>query len=1145
MTDITKSFSSDDTQLLVDLSRLEIPDATVIPVPAPDTLYGVGISAINDGLKVFVAPYRGMAISDDVEIYWGSDPVPVATISVDESNLNKPLGFSIPESYFNPGDFSVKYVVKRQSSVVGEGLPLPVRVKLTYPGGLDPDPSTPAHELLSRPLLPDDIPPEGLTSDYIRGGVPVTVRPWANMAEYDELTLSWGGQLINRRIQASDISREIIITVPEQTILDAGDGDILIIYKVTDCAANRSLGWSLPTTVPVFASNASLAAPLIVKANNGFLDLGDLSNQPAAILAATSGDAARAGDILTFNWNGTTADNTAVNYSDWVAIQTPPSFENFAVPYEKISAISGGQAVAFCTLQTSIGPVTSKRSQVQIKGAVATLPAPTVAEENNGSLQPDLEKASVIVPPWQGMQSGDEVILRWDGEKATGEPFFYSDRVLLTGAEVGKNVVFSVAGENISILSGGKVTVYYQLNSILGRSADIPSALRPSEKLHLSVGAGQVQLKKPFIEEAVNNVIDSSLASVTARIDPYSDMKALDVVTLWWKKDAGAPAYANDITVPASQVGQALKLPVQQAQYAGSSQAEIYYTVRHSGDANSAQSESLYLSVRDGGAVLPPFPEPSIPEAVAGSLSGDLNSATILVSSASGLKNGDWVTGHFNGELTGAVQAIQDNQSVSLTITRNMIINAQGKQAEVFYTVQRGNQPGESRKISVTVTQPAVQPSFAKPTLLEASNGLIDLSLPEAHLLIASSNIPAEQLKQNDSVFARMWTTLNGTRYETAPPVIVVTDNAPLSVTIGGAYLQALAGLNPEGGINFLYSVTRGGIAYDSVVLTLLPAESGSISFPEPVVPQANGGVLDGSLTQAILRVQTSAGLKAGDTVTGYFNGSNIGSQNVSQNNQQLEFTISQALISAAQDKTVNVYYSVKRNNKDYPSSALSLVVTSGSASFPAPSVPLANSSNIITRAQWYNIKNVAVRVPASAALKPGMRVQVFWKGRSEYKSPRISVPSSGTLDVLVPRMELIDAIGTGVTVSYEVFNSNDYSLGVSANHRITIDGQGRDLIAPDVSADFLTVTVRGAGINRYDDVYATLVILSDTPGEYTEYKTAEKEYSGSGTLTFNLPSSWFTGHSGKYAYINYGVVTEWDINMPRDFSQVKRFNVK
>lgn len=70
------------------LTALYIPDAVPIPRGYPDAaLWGVGLAAINDGLRVFIEPWTTMATGDRADVFWSGDDAPVATVTVTADNL--------------------------------------------------------------------------------------------------------------------------------------------------------------------------------------------------------------------------------------------------------------------------------------------------------------------------------------------------------------------------------------------------------------------------------------------------------------------------------------------------------------------------------------------------------------------------------------------------------------------------------------------------------------------------------------------------------------------------------------------------------------------------------------------------------------------------------------------------------------------------------------------------------------------------------------------------------------------------------------------------------------------------------------------------------------------------------------------------
>lgn len=738
-----------------DYAILNIPDAVPIPYDTPASpLYGVGVAALNDGLKVYVDPYVGMRLGDRVEVYWDESDTPFAFVDVDDSNLNDVLSLKLDASLFLNGDFQPRYAIVRESSTVAVSPSRDIRVILSLPGGPDPDPSTPHNENLAAPIVPDDILQNGVDASQAAQGVPVTIEPYLNMGEYDRVDFSWGGQRRTRYVMPGEPGSAITLTIEEAQILAAGDGRIQLMYQVFDAAANRSAGWSLVTVLDVVVQGAILDAPTVDQATDGILQLADLNGTDVQVRVATTSEHFSTGNTVELTWAGTTEAGQPRNFSATKSVAAVPGEVIFQVPYADVEAIVQGNAVVSYVLHKGAGnDLPSKRTQVQVLDNIQKLPAPSVLEASGGSLAADTEPATVEIAAYEGMAAGDLVTLFWEGLTTEGSPLSYSDSHVISGAGVGRTVTFSVDGNQISPLGGGSLTVYYQVTN--------DSGIRESEHLELSVSAAVQPLPAPQVKEALDGFLSPDVLQATVLITAYQDMATQDRVDLLWRGNVSGD-YTDWLPVTSATVGHDLDFTVYAESITPNSSAEVSYSVTPEG-GSPRPSAVLYLGI---GEPLQ-LPAPTIDQA-----EGDLldpanvpNGATVRIAASANLEAGDVLTVHWVGtpgagsiDIPHNVSGGQAGKEVTVVVPLSVVEANEGNSIELSYDLARASGAEETSPASTYRILTAALP-LPPPSIDEAvGNELNPDDVPAG----ATVNIPASaDLREGDHVTVR-WQGLPG-----------------------------------------------------------------------------------------------------------------------------------------------------------------------------------------------------------------------------------------------------------------------------------------------------------------------------------------------------------------------------------------------
>lgn len=260
---------------------------------------------------------------DVVTLYWNE--VPIQTFSLEQSHFdNNFMGFSVyPDSITEPGGDVYYTVFDQLSGATARSEARSVLVKLSPPGGTDTDPSTP---YLNDRLTALTVSPTGdITDPDI--AVSVTVAPWDNMAEGDELTIIWNGVRLKQfPLAPGQIGQPLTISIPRDTIIAAGDGSpVTVNYEIRDIVNNYSLV-SKPALPTVIVDPNASPAPAVKVAGMpvrlavqmipgvvGDIDIGVISDPVRVRIPAYAGKTSS--DEILLSWEGVTQAGEPLVYT--------------------------------------------------------------------------------------------------------------------------------------------------------------------------------------------------------------------------------------------------------------------------------------------------------------------------------------------------------------------------------------------------------------------------------------------------------------------------------------------------------------------------------------------------------------------------------------------------------------------------------------------------------------------------------------------------------------------------------------------------------------------------------------------------------------------------------------------------------------
>lgn len=225
-----------------------------IPSLAPPTLAHAHKAGINiiaaTNLWVDVGPYTDMDTGDLVELFWNG--CFVASCVVSAQDVGRSVSLRVPESFICDGSAWVHYRVMQVGRNPALSLAKRVQVKLDCPGRPFSAVESDENQFLAPVSLPATIRRRGVNPRQIQRGVPLTIEPYINMAEGDEITLRWGDVRMDLpRLEACDVGQPIQVWVPPAIIREAGeDLRLEVTYCILDRVGNNSR-WAPARTLKI------------------------------------------------------------------------------------------------------------------------------------------------------------------------------------------------------------------------------------------------------------------------------------------------------------------------------------------------------------------------------------------------------------------------------------------------------------------------------------------------------------------------------------------------------------------------------------------------------------------------------------------------------------------------------------------------------------------------------------------------------------------------------------------------------------------------------------------------------------------------------------------------------------------------------
>lgn len=794
------------------------------PLQTEGAFGGVNKSMLDahaSGLLVLIQPYPNMQEGDWIKVFWGDDGTPVASDVIPPNHGSNRFPIFVPSRLVPEGLHDLWCSVTRAGGGNGgESEPIGILTRTELPGGLDPAPDTPVHEGLLPPEA--DLPDGGIIDeDAAKEGIAVTIPGYPNMREYDLITFSWGGVLMEHEVTAAEAGAgEVSLRVTEAVIREAGDAnELVLVYMVMDEVHNKSSGWSMRATVDVELGDGLFESPVILNPDHAAdpydeIDLDDLGNDDLFIeVYAERGGDLQVGDMVKVKWTGTTAqgETITVEPDEEEVLRIPMGLE-FPIPNAEVIKMAQGRCVASYTVTRGGNPAgASKRSFASFLGVEYQLPKPIVEDAVDGMLDPTLDDTTLTISG-EVLGAGDYVWATWLGTRSNGSALLEVFERGVSGGTAGKPMNFTVDGPSlIAPLNGGTVSVSYRLKKYGGPELESRPEL-------LQVGEAQFELPAPSTRPPVDSgALDPETlpGQLEIVVSAYPGMKEGQTVHLVWKPSSG-DGHTDWMPISGPMEGQEVVFYMDIAlieEYLGQT-IELSYWVESPGESDRLSGITTFTV----GARQDELPLPVVVEAKDDILNpGDaIRGATVRIPIEAGLVANDDVEVTWQGDKPGGVD----------TVNRLVLPEHVGKPFDltVEYQYVEANTDG-----TVVVSYQVFRQNGDKP-----KSGAVTISVQRSALpLPVITQAEDDQLNPDD--------VLEGA---------TVRINAAAQFKDGDVVTVVVAGRLPGGSTSIPYSVPPGG-GGQAVVVTIpyavINANNGSDFDLAYEIQRAAGGPVEPS----------------------------------------------------------------------------------------------------------------------------------------------------------------------------------------------------------------------------------------------------------------------------------------------------------
>jgi hypothetical protein len=767
--------------------------------------------------------------------------------------------------------------------------------------------------------------------------------------------------------------------------------------------------------------------------------------------------------------------------------------------------------------------------------------------------------------PTARLVEGESVELIWRGQPAEGPAVEYRSPLhTLTKDEADFGLSLWVPNVKVAGLAGGSVSVSYRVTSSL-----IPA--RTSLIRSLTVIGQLKELDRPRVPLADGDRLDPAkvpVFGITVYVPAYDFMDEDDYITLMWDglTEKGESFY-DDFGYPVgdTEVGLDVPFTVPQADVvllAGGS-VQVYYSIEPiSQPGKPLTSPKLSLAIvggSGGGSLIPPE--------VSGVVDGVLDPALtpdfvqVKVRRYDGKAVQDKVTLHWDAAVASPAPTRKTvsnvDRDVDYTINKaSYVVPNLGTLVNVWYGVERAmGGSASSSKVPVRIGAPIAE-NFPPPTVVGASPA--DVLNPVVAANGATVRVSFTPMHPTDLI-GLMWEGAPGPGTPDLEPKYGNTSGA-VEFAVPVSAVAANIGKTVE----LAYYVARGDDQFGPYELSLRITEMPQSALDAPTVPQAGSQQVELDLSSFTGDAQVvhsrwpliGSGQKIwltveGSTAQGPLTLTLASARLITDTEvaSGLNVVLSRAELQRfTPGSDIVVRLKVSFNGSSVQSEATSFLLRTlrikavNAIIAPRLSIFEAPGDYLNFNSIYDSGRGVTAVIPqyTGMAAGQGQTVRVHWEHPSlgnapiVWESADIPVTQIATIDVPIPRMEVVDVIGRHAFIHY-IVKRDGVEAATSRPMDLTVSDNPVNLAAPRISGDSRTARIPTAGLSTRTTVRLRWSGVQEHDGGEIYVTTVGQD------VLVPIPQAWVDESRGTTVLINYSVYRRI-ANEPFLFSRVWRF---
>ncbi|MHC8371056.1 hypothetical protein ACYZT2_09635 [Pseudomonas sp. MDT1-85] len=472
----------------------------------------------------------------------------------------------------------------------------------------------------------------------------------------------------------------------------------------------------------------------------------------------------------------------------------------------------------------------------------------------------------------------------------------------------------------------------------------------------------------------------------------------------------------------------------------------------------------------------------------------------------------------------------------------------EGSAFPVFFRVTRsGHNSADSDNINVLVKrtlpgglldkpEPLGHPGLRYTLTPDIKDGVVDKEMAKKGIVMRIE--PYQHITVFDRIVARWGNEEQVIHYPVTREQIDDPENHPILITFDEALIKRAS--NGTHAVTYQVIDRCGNRPHEHApwaAMTNVDVDLNRSTLPAPTVTGEEGGMLDLAYVTTVQVVASGAGLFVGDSVWIKWQG-RVERETTTQmylGTGPLAFEVPLNWANESNESAVTITYQVKRDERELPSDPKILgIKTTIDLKLPKVLEAYGDQGDRLKMADIYYAPHVTIQIPQYLGMAVGQTIRARWaSARNTYDSVITRVENVGPMDFIVPRLEVVDAIGSTVPVTYTVRSYPNGPLHRSNPLQLGVDAQAFVLTPPRLTPDQTTVTIRYPGMASGYQARVRMAGVVTRKTEWQDLKTWV-------TAEFLIPQSWIVENKGKTVSINYSV-NRPGIDEHSLFSQVLR----